>query len=236
VDAPPPRPGAAAGPRDSDRARLRLTVACGAQAAAGTIALVGPAQLQLEPSGPLSFDLPARGYTCWDLAVRAAPGADPGRYFVAAQLQDRDGQVTEDAVLVTVGLPAPPALDLPFDELVPLYLADQQATAAEVQVTLLTREVTVAPGGQGEIAVAVANSTAAQIRGEAQLVSPFGSWTAMRQWDRGFRVEPGESLTLRFPVRVPPAARPGQRWWGLVKVAYFGRLRYSEAAALIIGD
>jgi hypothetical protein len=219
----------------SGRGPLRLTVACGAQAAAGTVTLVAPPQLKLEPSGPLSFDLPARGYAHWELAVQAAPGTGPGRYFVAAQLPDQHGQLTEDAALVTVGLPAPPALDLPFDELVPLYLADQQAAAAEVLVTLLTREVTVAPGGQGEIAVLVANATAAQIRGEAQLVSPFGSWAAVPHWDLGFSAEPGENLTLRFPVRVPAAARPAEHWWALVKVAYFGRLRYSEAAAVIIG-
>jgi hypothetical protein len=34
---------------------------------------------------------------------------------------------------------------------------------------------------------------------------------------------------LTFRVAVPRDARPGQRWWALAKVMYFGRLRYSEA-------
>jgi hypothetical protein len=193
-----------------------------------------PAQLIVDPAGPLGYDLPARGYASWDLDVRARPGAGAGRYFIAAQTQDQAGQLTEDAVLITVGEPAAPALDLPLDELLPRYLADQQAAAAEVEVTLLTREVAVQPGGQAQIVVTVRNATAAHIRGEAQLVSPFGSWAAARQWTRGFRAEPGQNLTLSFPVRAPAATRPGQRWWALVKVAYFGRLRYSEAAAVII--
>ncbi len=79
------------------------------------------------------------------------------------------------------------------------------------------------------------NTTAAQIRGQAQLLSPFGSWAAIPHWEQGFSAEPGERLALVFPVLIPVTARPGEHWWTLVKVAYFGRLRYSEAAAVIIG-
>jgi hypothetical protein len=101
-------------------------------------------------------------------------------------------------------------------------------------VPLLTRDLAVRPSGRGELAVAVINGTVSQIRGEAQLVSPFGSWAAIPSWTLGFSAEPGANLTLRFPVQAPAAARPGQRWWALAKVAYFGRLRYSEPAAVII--
>jgi hypothetical protein len=34
---------------------------------------------------------------------------------------------------------------------------------------------------------------------------------------------------MTFTVDLPGDARPGQRWWALVKVMYFGRLRYSDA-------
>jgi len=37
-------------------------------------------------------------------------------------------------------------------------------------------------------------------------------------------------------VTAPAAARPGQHWWALVKVMYFGRVRYSEPAAVTITD
>jgi hypothetical protein len=28
---------------------------------------------------------------------------------------------------------------------------------------------------------------------------------------------------------MPPGARPGAHWWAVVKVMYFGRVRYSQA-------
>jgi len=66
------------------------------------------------------------------------------------------------------------------------------------------------------------------LRGEAQLISPYGSWAAHQAWATGLVVEPGRTAELSFGVTVPRDARPGQRWWALVKVMYFGRLRYSE--------
>ena len=47
-------------------------------------------------------------------------------------------------------------------------------------------------------------------------------------WTTGFAAEPGKETELNFTVTIPRDARAGQRWWALVKVMYFGRLRYSE--------
>jgi len=80
----------------------------------------------------------------------------------------------------------------------------------------------------------VANRTASALRGEAQLISPFGSWAETRPWSQAFSAEPGRSATIVFTVAVPATARPGQHWWALIKVMYFGRLRYSEPAAVTI--
>jgi len=137
-------------------------------------------------------------------------------------------------VLVSVGEPAAPALDLPLDELFPLYVADQQKAAAELDLELLTPRLGVPPGGRAEIAVRLRNATASQVRGEAQLVSPFGSWAETGPWTRGFTAGPGDELTLVTTVTVPPAARPAQHWWALVKVMYFGRVRYSEPASVTV--
>lgn len=152
---------------------------------------------------------------------------------MAARIAD-GGQVFEDAVLVSVGEPAAPALDLPLNDLFPLYVADQQKLAAELDLALLTPQLRLRPGERGEIAVRLGNTTAAQIRGEAQLVSPFGSWAEARPWTQGFAAEPGGELTLGVTVTVPPTARPGQHWWALVKVMYFGRARYSESASVTV--
>jgi hypothetical protein len=154
---------------------------------------------------------------------------------VAAQITVGADQVLEDAALVTVGEPAAPALDLPLDELIPRYTADQQATAAELDLTLLTPDPHLRPGGRAEIAVRLRNATASQVRGEAQLVSPFGSWAATRPWTQGFTAEPAGEVTLTFTMTAPATARPGQHWWALVKVMYFGRARYSEPAAVTVG-
>jgi hypothetical protein len=33
---------------------------------------------------------------------------------------------------------------------------------------------------------------------------------------------------------IPASARPGTRWWALVKVMYFGRVRYSAAVPVTV--
>ena len=78
------------------------------------------------------------------------------------------------------------------------------------------------------------NRLASELRGEAQLVSPFGTWPLLGSWTQGFGAAPQVSVTLRFPVKVPVTERPGSQWWALVKVMYFGRVRYTEAIPVII--
>jgi hypothetical protein len=57
----------------------------------------------------------------------------------------------------------------------------------------------------------------------------LGSWT------QDFRAAPGERVVLRFGVRAPAAARHGT-WWALLKMMYFGRVRYTEAVPVIVGS
>jgi alpha-mannosidase len=226
-------PEAAAG-ATAATAQLRLTVACGPIPAEGTVHLAGDSGIGLEPAGPLRYELGPRGFACWDVTVRALPGAWRGRRFVTARIADGAGQILEDAALVGIGEPPAPALDLPLDELLPLYLADQQATAAELGLALLTPDVRLRPGGRGEIAVQLCNATASQIRGEAQIVSPFGSWAGAKPWTQGFTAAPAGGATVAFTATAPASVRPGQQWWALVKVMYFGRVRYSDPAAITI--
>jgi alpha-mannosidase len=214
-------------------ARLRLTVASGTGPASGSVQLDAGGQLGLEPAGPLDYDLPALGHACWDVTVRALPRARHGRHFVTARVTDR-GQVFEDAAMVSIGEPAAPALDLPLPELFPLYQADQQKLAAELDLALLTRQLVLAPGERGEISVRLGNTTASQIRGEAQLISPFGSWAGALPWTQGFTVAAGADVIIGATVSAEPTARPGQHWWALVKVMYFGRVRYSEPASVTV--
>ncbi len=136
--------------------------------------------------------------------------------------------------LVTLGEPGWPDLGRPLDELLPLIEADQQAAEAEIALEVLTPAVGLAPGQQGELAARISNRVASQLRGEAQLVSPFGSWTALGPWTLGFAAEPGTPVTLRYPVSMPAGARPGAQWWAVIKVMYFGRVRYSQAVPVTV--
>ncbi len=256
-------PGRAALPPGGDPApggagvRLRVTVACGPESASGDLELVVPPGLAAEcdgSTGPLRYDLTPRGHAAWDVRVRSLPGARAGRYFVAARIRDGLGQVLEDASMIAVGEPEAPDLRLPLDQLLPLVEADQNALGSELDLTVAATggaspgarpssprgaapgppELTLTPGGRGELTVQVVSGLASPLRGEAQLISPFGTWGVLGPWTMGFSVEPGGSVALRYPVAVPADARPGAHWWALVKIMYFGRVRYTEAVKVTV--
>ena len=125
--------------------------------------------------------------------LSAAPQAPiPGIISCTARIRDQLGQVLEDATAVLLGGPPLPPLDLPPDVLLPALQADQQAIAAELEVTVLTPAVRIRPGTAGELAVRLANRAASTVRGEAQLISPFGSWAALLSVDARFYHLPRE--------------------------------------------
>jgi alpha-mannosidase len=108
------------------------------------------------------------------------------------------------------------------------------ALAGEADLELLTPTVRLAPGESGELAVRVASHLASQLRGEVQLVSPVGTWQATGPWTQPVAVSPGGEATVRFAVTVPATAEPGWESWLLVKLMYFGRVRYSESVPLTV--
>jgi alpha-mannosidase len=218
--------------------RCAVTVACGPAGADGEVTLDVPPGLAVAcpdgtPAGPLRYTLPARDYARWELSVRALPDAQPGRYFLAARIGDDLGQVLEDAALITVGEPPGPVPGQPRPELLSALEAGRQARAAEVEVDLLPASLDLAPGDRGRLTVRLTNRTAGRIRGESQLVSPFGSWHESRP-SRGFAAGPGETVALAHAVTLPATARPGSQWWALAKVMYFGRVCYSECAQISV--
>jgi alpha-mannosidase len=221
-------------PDPGETAALTLTVGCGAEPASGTVELVAPAEVTVAPSRDLRYDLAPGGYAAWGLSVRVPPGTAPGRYFVAARIRDGLGQLIEDTAMVAVGEPSWPDPALPPEQALEVMQADYAAGAAEADVALLTPGLRLAPGSDGELQVRVTSGLASELRGEAQLLSPFGSWEMTGPWTQGFTVAPGASTVLRFAVHVPVTARDAQ-WWALVKVMYFGRVRYTEAVPVVIG-
>jgi alpha-mannosidase len=213
---------------------LRLTVACGPEAASGLIRLAAPADIVLTPAGPLSYQLDPLGQQAFDVTVTARPGIQPGRRFALAQIEDPSGQLIEDSALIAIGQPPPPRLDLPLDEVQAMQRAAETALHGEADVSLMTPSLAIAAGRSGRLEVAVRNRTASAIHGEAQLISPFGSWRQTARWTTGFEIDAGGERTLPFTVEIPASARPGERWWAIVKVMYFGRLQYSEPAEVTV--
>jgi alpha-mannosidase len=215
-----------------DAADLRLTVGCGTEAASGTVELVTPGGLTVTPDRELRYELAPGGYAAWDLTVRAAPGTGNGRYFVAARIQ-RD-LLIEDVAMVAVGERRWPDPALPPEEALELELADTMASAAELELAVLTPQLRLAPGGRDELQVSVTSRAASELRGEALVVSPFGSWEMLLPQAQGFSIAPDTPTVLRFAATAPATARAGTRWWALVKVMYYGRVRYTEAVPVII--
>jgi hypothetical protein len=151
---------------------------------------------------------------------------------VSARTADDLGQALEDTALITVGEPPPPSRAMPRAERDALLVADLQAREAEVEVAVEPAVLEVAPGGHATLTVRLANRTASVIRGESQLMSPFGTWHQVESWTRGLTAGPGKTITVDYAVAVPTWARPGSHWWALAKVMYFGRVRYTECAQI----
>jgi alpha-mannosidase len=219
---------------DEGPGTLRLTVACGPAPASGLIRLTAPDGIVLAPSGPFSYDLGPLGHQDWEVSVAARPGTRAGRRFVVAQIEDAAGQVIEDSALLATGQPPPPRLDVPLAEAEAMQWAARTAQDGEVDISLVSPSLTVRPGGSGSIDIVVRNRADSAIHGEAQLLSPFGSWRQTRPWTTGFAIAAGQAETLRFTVAVPASARPGEQWWAVIKVMYFGRVAYTEPAEVTI--
>jgi alpha-mannosidase len=199
---------------DQAAATLRITVACGSTGATGQVELAVPREVVAEPATALRYRLAPGEHAAFDVAVRPRPGAPTGRYFVAARIHDQLGQTLEDVAALTVGDPDPQG-------------------SKPLLVTMQTPAVGVAVGGQGEILVRLENRACSEIRGEAQLVSPFGTWEAITPRTQGFAVEPAAARTLRYLVRAPATARPGSHFWALVKLTWFGRVAYTQAIPVV---
>ena len=231
---------------DPDGPALTLTVACGPAAAAGQVELMVPHGLAVAVDGTevavdgadgaaaLRYDLAPNGFAAWEVAVSALPETADGRYFVTARITDGLGQLFEDTALVTIGEAGGADPELPPEELFLRLQTDVTALIDEAELDLLTPALSLAPGESGALSVRVTSRLASQLRGEVQLISPVGTWQASGPWTQPVTVGPGGEATVRFAVTVPATAEPGWESWLLVKLMYFGRVRYSDAVPLTV--
>jgi alpha-mannosidase len=184
-------------------------------------------------NGPLHYNLQPLGYCGVDLTVTARPGTPPGRWFATAQIEAA-GQVVEDSALLAIGQPGYPDRDVPPDRARAMREAADTALEGELDLSMISPTAVIRAGGGSAVEVLLRNRTGTGIHGEAQLISPHGSWPQTGPWTTGFTLAAGAETTLRFGIHVPAAARSGEQWWAIVKVMYFGRVQYSEPIEVTI--
>jgi hypothetical protein len=209
----------------------------------GQVEILAPPGWDVEPPGKL-FSLSAAASVQVPGRLRVPANCRPGRYFLAVRVNGPADQSQEDVLTVDV-LPAlaeaetglakgghPGGPEGLLAKAAPLTHPGGQVEA-ELEVALDTLDVAVGAGGTATIGLVLTNRTAAEIRGELQLLSPVETWPYVGPWAQGFALGPGQRSRAEATVR-----GPGHGWlssWALVKVTYFGRLWYSPSIALRLG-
>ncbi|WP_329083945.1 glycoside hydrolase family 38 C-terminal domain-containing protein [Streptosporangium sp. NBC_01469] len=198
--------------------RLRVTLASDLvdADAEGHLRIAAPPGWDADP-GDRPVLLGPGGWTSFEVDVTPAPDAGEGPHVIAAQLT-HGGQVHEDVLFVDGhGRPAPGG----------------QAGLLEVEPA--GEGLTLAPGQSGRLTAVLRNHAGFDIRGEVQVISPWGTWDAVRTAAHPLAVAAGGGAELHIDVAVPPGARPGS-WWVLLKCMWFGRLSYSPAVPLLVRE
>jgi alpha-mannosidase len=100
--------------------------------------------------------------------------------------------------------------------------------------------VAVPPGSTATLSLHLHNPTDAPLRGEAQLLSPFGTWgdsgddLDVQPWIQGYDLPAGAATTLTYTVRAAPTARAGAHWWALARVTALGHVTYTATVPLAV--
>ncbi|MEU8662902.1 glycosyl hydrolase-related protein, partial [Actinoplanes philippinensis] len=175
-----------------------------------TVAAAGTVGLDLPPGVTVSPDGP---YT-YDLPAGGHQCFDltvTGEGRIAARIRDPYGQLLED-------------------------VTDIATTGPEADLS--PASLTVTPGSTAILSLHLHNATGAPLRGEAQLLSPYGTWgdtpddLHVQPWIQGYDLPAGASTTLSFTVHAAADARPGAHWWALARVTALGHVTYTAAVAL----
>jgi alpha-mannosidase len=178
------------------------------------------------------FRLPPGGHLRFPVTV--TPLSDPaGLHFVSARTS-AGGQLIEDITTVAIGdglpqlpVPGPP----PASGSAVKGTTSAEARPTGLSITPVTETLSLRPGDRTALVLRLTNSTAGEIRGEAQLASPWGTWSLLPQVIQGFAVPADESALVSFPVEVAEDASTGHAW-ALAKVMWYGRCQYAPAIRL----
>ncbi|SEM07663.1 NEW3 domain-containing protein [Nonomuraea pusilla] len=178
------------------------------------------------------FRLAPGGHVRFPVTVTPPASPAPGLHFVSARTST-GGQLVEDVTTVAIG--EPPELPVPgappaWDGTVGGTTSDT-ARPTGLEISPPPAVLAVRPGERAALTFRLANTTRDEIRGEAQLASPWGTWHLLPRVVQGFAVPPGETAEVSFPVEAPLDAQEGHAW-ALAKVMWFGRCQYTPAVRL----
>ncbi|MFJ2191329.1 NEW3 domain-containing protein [Kitasatospora sp. NPDC087861] len=228
--------GASPGLLRTDGEAVELSVALSSQlrdAAVEGTGVVLPPEGWTASLGSRPFRLEAGGHLRFPVTLTPPAEAPPGLYFAAVRIT-HDGQEIEDVVTIAVG-ELPGLLPVPGDA--PEDWTAAQGTKAEagrdtgLSVTVSDETLRLTPGDRTTLTLTLTNRTRGEIRGELQLVSPWGTWEAIADPVRGFTVLAESSTTVDFEIAAPESTDPGA-YWALAKVMWFGRCQYAPTVAL----
>jgi alpha-mannosidase len=219
---------------------------------AGSLEVVVPPGWAADPPSKL-YSLAPGAYLRQEVHIAVPGTCRPGRYFAAVRTTDGAGQPQEDVVTVDVlpfldggaALSGEPGWAGPLGTGAGPAISPLRAPGAtfghpagqrpiELEAEVEQRQLSLGPGGAGALGLVLANHTSGELRGEAQLVSPLRTWPLVGPWAQGFAVPAGATTRLEASVRAPD--RGWNSSWALWKVTYFGRLWYSPAIALGLGQ
>ena len=230
--------------RPGDGGEFIAQVASGAAQGtySGQLEIIGPDGWEVDPPSRL-FSLAAGAFLRVPVHFRAPQDCRPGRRFLSVRASDGNGQVQEDVVTVDVLGALAEAGELNSDQgadnsrlmFLPAPFGHPAGqVGAELEADLETDEIVVAPGATATIALRLTNCTAGELRAEVQLLSPVETWPLTGSWVQGVHLAPGEQSRVEVAVRGP--SQGGLVSWALFKVTYFGRIWYSPAVSLRLGD
>jgi alpha-mannosidase len=171
----------------------------------GTVWIDAPAGWTADPA-ERPVRLEPGGWTRFDVDLLAGPAAAVGG-VVTARLEHA-GSTVED--VLTLGDPGP-------------------ALPADLDVD----EVRLRPGQRATITLSLANAAGHAVHGEAQVISPWGTWEMLAPHTQGFTVDAGGKASVPIGVTAPADATPGT-WWALAKVMWFGRVAYTAPVRLVV--
>ncbi|MFG1825633.1 NEW3 domain-containing protein [Microbispora bryophytorum] len=198
-----------AGPVD-----LTLTVASGLteDLAQGVVTLTAPDGWSVAPA-VRPYVLRPGGHATVPVRLTPPADAETGLHLLTAHIEF-GGQTYEDVTRLHVFRPGE---------------SGRRSPGLEVALEGLGHppHLRLTPGGRAEVVVRLRSEARSPVSAQAQLVSPWQTFEMFPKWNSGAVVPPEGEAEVRFPVRVPPGARPG-RWWALVKIACAGWLHYTD--------